>query len=47
MINYNLGKEIVGNYIERKMGKSKDSKKRWQIFESLISLPQTPSGLMK
>jgi hypothetical protein len=47
VINYNLGKDIVKEYIERKVGTEEYPERRWQIFEELLSTPQTPSGLME
>lgn len=44
VINYNLGQDIVKNYIE-KNGGNESSGKRWEAFYHLISTPQTPSGL--
>ena len=44
-INYNLGKDIVKNYIERNGGTSENVELRWKLFEQLISTPQTSSGL--
>lgn len=47
VINYNLGKDIVKEYIERNGGTIEDPERRWQLFEELLSTPQTPSGLME
>jgi hypothetical protein len=47
VINYNLGMDIVKDYIERKGGKENNSAKRWELFEHLLSTPQTPGGLAK
>jgi hypothetical protein len=47
VINYNLGMDIVRNYIERNGGTESNSRKRWELFEHLLSTPQTPSGLVK
>jgi len=47
VINYNLGKVIVKEYIERNAGTEEYPERRWQIFEELLSTPQTPSGLME
>jgi hypothetical protein len=47
VINYNLGMDIVRNYIERNGGAESNSRKRWELFEHLLSTPQTPSGLVK
>ncbi len=45
VINYNLGKDIVKNYIEKSGGTSDNPDKRWEIFKTLLSTPQTPSAL--
>lgn len=47
VINYNLGMDIVKNYIERNGGTENNPSKRWELFEYLLSTPQTPSGLAK
>jgi hypothetical protein len=47
VINYNLGKDIVKNYIEKNGGTKDNPQKRWEIFERIISTPQTPSGLQE
>ena len=45
IINYNLGLDIVKNYIEKNGGTSDNEKLTWALFEKIISTPQTPSGL--
>ena len=45
VINYNLGQDIVKNYIEKNGGTEDNPDKRWEIFETLLSTPQTASGL--
>ena len=47
VINYNLGMDIVKDYIERNGGTENNKGKRWELFEHLLSTPQTPSGLIK
>jgi 5'(3')-deoxyribonucleotidase len=47
VINYNLGKDIVKNYIERHGGTSENPEKKWELFRYLLTTPQTPSGLNK
>jgi hypothetical protein len=47
VINYNLGKDIVKNYIERNGGSAEYPERRWNLFKELLSTPQTPSGLME
>jgi len=42
-INYNLGKDLVRNYVE---GSAQgNAERRWQIFADLLSSPRLPSGL--
>ena len=45
VINYNLGEEIIKNYIEKNGGTENHPEKRWELFKYLITTPQTPSGL--
>ncbi len=45
VINYNLGKDMVRAYIERKMGRDKTPARRWKEFTTLMSSPRLPSGL--
>ena len=45
VINYNLGKDLVRAYVERKMGRDKTPIRRWREFVALISSPRLPSGL--
>lgn len=47
VINYNLGMDIVKNYIERNGETENNPAKRWELFEHLLSTPQTPGGLIK
>ena len=47
VINYNLGMDIVKDYIERNGGTENNPARRWELFEHLLSTPQTPSGLAK
>ena len=42
-INYNLGLDLVRQYIERRGGD--DPAKRWDEFEKLLASPRLPSGL--
>ena len=39
VINYNLGRDLVRNYVERQ------AKDRWTVFAELLSSPRLPSGL--
>jgi hypothetical protein len=43
VINYNLGKDLVREFIERRAGT--DPAKRWEEFSTLLSSPRLPSGL--
>jgi hypothetical protein len=43
VINYNLGKDLVRQYVERRAGS--DAARRWTIFKELLSSPRLPSGL--
>jgi len=42
VINYNLGKDMVREYIERD---TQDHAARWQKFEQLLSSPMSPADL--
>ena len=43
VINYNLGKDMVRDYIEARA--AGDPQKRWEAFGRLLSSPRLPSGL--
>ena len=43
VINYNLGKDMVRDFIERRAGT--DPATRWDAFGRLLSSPRLPSGL--
>jgi hypothetical protein len=43
VINYNLGKDLVRDYVEKESGG--DARKRWEVFTRLLSSPRLPSGL--
>ena len=45
VINYNLGKDLVRAYVEKKMGRDKTPLRRWREFAALLSSPRLPSGL--
>jgi len=45
VINYNYGKDLVKNYIISKGGTTDNPEKRWNLFQHLLSSPQTPSDL--
>ena len=46
VVNYNLGEEIIKNYIEKNGGTIENSEKRWDLFKYILTSPQTPSGLI-
>ncbi|MBW2456673.1 MAG: hypothetical protein JRI68_19310 [Deltaproteobacteria bacterium] len=45
VINYNLGQDMVADYIEGLGGTADQPAKRWEEFRKLISSPRLPSGL--
>jgi hypothetical protein len=45
VINYNLGKDLVRTYIERRTKNDTAPRRRWAEFASLLSSPRLPSGL--
>ncbi len=46
VINYNLGQDMVKQYIEARGGTPANPIKRWEEFAKLISSPRLPSGLI-
>jgi hypothetical protein len=45
VINYNLGKDLVRQFVESRSGSAADPNRRWQVFSSLLESPRLPSGL--
>lgn len=45
VINYNLGKDLVANYVESQGGTSDQPEKRWEVFKELLSNPNTASTI--
>ena len=45
VINYNLGKDLIRAYIEKKAGRDAMQAQRWKEFAALLSSPRLPSGL--
>ena len=43
VINYNYGKDLVGDYVQKRAGQ--DAAGRWREFGALLSSPRLPSGL--
>jgi hypothetical protein len=46
VINYNVGLDLVRQYIEHHGGTEDRPEKRWEEFTKLISSPRLPSGLL-
>jgi hypothetical protein len=45
VINYNLGKDLVRQYVEARAGRDATPERRWREFAALLSSPRLPSGL--
>jgi hypothetical protein len=45
VINYNLGQDLVRNWIEKQGGTPRQPERRWELYCELISSPHTPSDL--
>jgi hypothetical protein len=45
VINYNLGKDLVKQFIESRGGTDANPSKRWEEFIRLLGSPRLPSGL--
>ena len=45
VINYNLGQQLVRNYVEAHGGTADQPEKRWQVFQEILSAPHTASML--
>ncbi|HXG90142.1 MAG TPA: hypothetical protein VNJ02_17580 [Vicinamibacterales bacterium] len=45
VINYNLGKDLVKTFIERRTRNDGTPRKKWTEFAALLSSPRLPSGL--
>ncbi len=45
VINYNLGEDLVRQYVEAQGGTTENPDRRWREFEALLSSPRLPSGL--
>jgi hypothetical protein len=45
VINYNLGKDLVRDFVTKRAGRNATDAKRWQEFAGLLSSPRLPSGL--
>ncbi len=47
VINYNLGQDLVAQYISKHGGTSDQPRKRWELFKQLLSMPHTASDLQE
>lgn len=45
VINYNLGKDLVREYVEARSGADASATRRWELFADLLRSPRLPSGL--
>ncbi len=45
VINYNLGKDLVKEYVEAHGGVVSQPARRWEVFADLLRSPRLPSGL--
>jgi hypothetical protein len=45
VINYNLGKDLVKQFVESRGGVASQPARRWDEFVSLLASPRLPSGL--
>ncbi|MGB3725687.1 MAG: hypothetical protein WA981_07965 [Glaciecola sp.] len=45
VINYNLGKDLVGQYMQAKGATSTNPELRWEVFTKLLSSPHTASSM--
>jgi len=46
VINYNYGQNLIEKYIKKNGGTDDNPDRKWELFEKLLSTPQTPSGLI-
>ncbi len=47
IINYNLGRDLVADFIERQGGTAAAPDRRWQLFLELLSSPRLPGDLRR
>jgi hypothetical protein len=47
IVTYTAGGQLVRDYVQKHSGPGADSTRRWQVFQTLLSTPQIPSGLME
>ncbi len=46
VVTYDMGEILIRDYMERNDGTEDNLARKWEIFNQLISTPQTPSGLL-
>ena len=46
MINYNLGRDMIREYLDRKGGTPDPPDVRWKEFVTLLASPRLPSRLV-
>lgn len=47
VINYNLGQDLVRDYVEALGGTPDHPERRWELFTGLLTAPRTPSGIVE
>jgi hypothetical protein len=45
VINYNLGEDMVRNYIEKRAGTEQQPEQRWRAFQELLASPRLPGDI--
>ncbi|QSQ26639.1 hypothetical protein JY651_17645 [Pyxidicoccus parkwayensis] len=45
VINYNLGRDLVRQYVERRAGPGATQERRWEVFLELLASPRLPADL--
>jgi hypothetical protein len=45
VINYNLGQDLVRDFVERRGGTADQPVRRWAVFQELLASPRLPAGL--
>ncbi len=46
VVTYTLGHDLVKEYVARRTGPAATPAQRWTLFETLLTTPQTPAGLL-
>ena len=47
VINYKLGRDLVGAYVERQAGPGATPEQRWKVFLDLLASPRLPADLVR